>query len=439
MGRDLKLFLLAVGIPALAIAFAGICLIRYEMKRADARQEERVRDWEERVRDWTQADAEAQAAEDEWQRQVEDWQRQLDQLEQERQRQREEWQRQREERQRRAAARPGHPAATNETAVAEGPRRPRNGRRGPPPEGGPFRRFRQNLPPPPVPPAEKPSSRRFLGIISSDLFSPEESAATERILWIGGCMLGLLFLSFGAGICLLLRSVRSAREEALKKTDFLSNVSHEFKTPLTTICLCAELAQDEGLSPERRRKSLASIRSEADRLKGLVLNALDFSRLEKHRREYRMESCDVVALIAEAAGPLSERFAEHGLSLPSGEVLARADASAFKQVVVILLDNAAKYAAAGGPVEVSVDASGDRVVLTVSDRGPGLDRKGLRHAFDRFWRGDNATTAETGGSGLGLAIARALAEGMGGSLTAAPREGGGLVFTLTLHLYPPLP
>ena len=406
MGRDLKFFLLAVGIPALAIAFAGICLIRYEMKRADARQVERVRDWEERVRTWTQADAEAQAAENEWQRQVEEWQRQLDQLEQERQRQREEWQRQREERQK---------------------------RRGPPQEGGPFRRFRMNLPPPPVPPAEKPSVRRFLGIFPSDLFSSEESVATERILWIGGCMLGLLFLSFGAGICLLLRSVRSAREEALKKTDFLSNISHEFKTPLTTICLCAELSQDEGLSPERRRRALASIRSDADRLKGLVLNALDFSRLEKHRREYRMEPCDLVALVAEAAGPLSERFAEHGLSLPSGEAFAQADASAFKQVVVILLDNAAKYAASGGPVEVSVAASAGRIVTTVSDRGPGLDRNGLRHAFDRFWRGDNATTAETGGSGLGLAIARALAEGMGGSLTAVPREEGGLVFTLTLQ------
>ena len=434
MGRDLKFFLLAVGIPALAIAFAGICLIRYEMKRADARQVERVRDWEERVRTWTQADAEAQAAENEWQRQVEEWQRQLDQLEQERQRQREEWQRQREERQKRAAeARSGRPAATNETGAAEGRRRPRNGRRGPPQEGGPFRRFRMNLPPPPVPPAEKPSARRFLGIFPSDLFSSEESVATERILWIGGCMLGLLFLSFGAGICLLLRSVRSAREEALKKTDFLSNISHEFKTPLTTICLCAELAQDEGLSPERRRRALASIRSEADRLKGLVLNALDFSRLEKHRREYRMEPCDLVALVAEAAGPLSERFAAHGLSLPSGEAFAQADASAFKQIVVILLDNAAKYAASGGPVEVSVAASAGRIVTTVSDRGPGLDRNGLRHAFDRFWRGDNATTAETGGSGLGLAIARALAEGMGGSLTAAPREEGGLVFTLTLQ------
>lgn len=364
------------------------------MKRADARQVERVRDWEERVRTWTQADAEAQAAENEWQRQVEEWQHQLDQLEQERQRQREDRLKRADE------ARSGRPAATNETGAAEGRRRPRNGRHGPPQEGGPFRRFRMNLPPPPVSPAEKPSARRFLGIFPSDLFSSEESVATKRILWIGGCMLGLLFLSFGAGICLLLRSVRSAREEALKKTDFLSNVSHEFKTPLTTICLCAELAQDEGLSPERRRRALASIRSEADRLKGLVLNALDFSRLEKHRREYRMEPCDLVALVAEAAGPLSERFAEHGLSLPSGEAFAQADASAFKQVVVILLDNAAKYAASGGPVEVSVVASAARIVTTVSDRGPGLDRNGLRHAFDRFWRGDNATTAETGGSGL---------------------------------------
>ena len=71
-------------------------------------------------------------------------------------------------------------------------------------------------------------------------------------------------------------------------------------------------------------------------------------------------------------------------------------------------------------------------MLTVADRGPGLDRQGLRHAFDRFWRGDDATTAETGGSGLGLAIAKELAKGMKGALSVAPRPGGGLVFTLSL-------
>lgn len=437
MGKDLKIFLLAVGLPALVIACAGICLIRYEMKRANARQEERVREWEAHVATWKAAEAAADQLDQEWQRQVEEWQRQFEQLEQERQRQRDEWMRQRDDRQKRGAAGtlPARSAQTNlPPAGAIHPaasRRMRTGWWGITPGNRPVRAFHQRFRP--SPPAEQAASRRILGLFPHDLFSPEESAATERILWIGGCMLGLLFLSFGAGVVLLLRSVRLAREEALKKTDFLSNISHEFKTPLTTICLCAELAQTEGLPDDRRRRSLAAIRTEADRLKGLVLNALDFSRLEKHRREYRLESLDLTALIAAAAQPLAERFAAHGLTLPTEPVIGVTDEAAFKQIIVILLDNAAKYAAAAGPVEVACATVRRHIQVTVADVGPGLDADGLRHAFDRFWRGDNATTAETGGSGLGLAIARALARGMGGDLTVSPRPAGGLLFTLRLH------
>lgn len=354
MGKDLRIFLLAVGIPALAIAGAGICLISNEIKRERARQEERAK---------------------------------------EHAKEHEERRRERQEAMRRNGVRP-------RPGDGSGPR-------------GERRRAAHQRP--------------FI----PRLFSPEESLATQRILWIGGCMLGLLFLSFGTGGLILVRSARKAREEALMKTDFLSNVSHEFKTPLTTICLCAELAQDGGLGEERRNKALSAILAEANRLKGLVLNALDFSRLEKNRRVFTMRECDICGLTREAAEPMRERFFA-GLTLPEGTLTATADADAFRQIVVILLDNAAKYAAAGGPVEVAISATPAGAALTVSDRGPGLGREGMKRAFERFWRGDSAVTAETGGSGLGLSIARSLARGMGGDLTVAARGGGGLVFTLTL-------
>ena len=365
MNREIRLFLLVVGIPALLIAGAGMYLVQLELDRAERVAEVQK---QERLR--------------------------LQQMAQHR----EQMQRQREARRPAGAAKaPGPP---------EGHAPNRDGRRlgGRPPGRGPgwfVRAF-------------------------SDL-----EAQRERELLIGGCVLGLLFLSLVAGAWMLAKSAKKAREEAMLKTDFLSNISHEFKTPLTTICLCAELAEDEGLAPERRRKALASIVAESGRLKTLVLNALDFSRLEKNRRVFSCAPCDVARLAAEAGEPLRERF-RGGLELPSGSVMARADASALQQIVVILLDNAAKYAALGGPVTCAVASVGARVVLTVADRGPGLDRQGLRHAFDRFWRGDDATTAETGGSGLGLAIAKELARGMKGALSVAPRPGGGLVFSLSL-------
>lgn len=254
----------------------------------------------------------------------------------------------------------------------------------------------------------------------------------ERMVWIGGCVVGLLFLSLVSGAWLLVKSERKAREDAMRKTDFLSNISHEFKTPLTTICLCAELAQDDAMDPARRRKALQSVVSEANRLKTLVFQALDFSRLEKNRRRFNLAGCDLADLAREAAEPLRERFPEGGLLVSDcTSAPAMADASAVRQIVVALLDNAAKYAAKYGPVVVAsgIDAGGLPFV-TVADSGPGLPSGSMRHMFDRFWRGDDATTAETGGSGLGLAIARELARGMKGDLAVA-RRGGGLVFTLT--------
>jgi len=358
--RDLRLFLLAVGLPALFLAGAGIRLVQIEHTRAarqafhaEAKQQQTVR--QDARKGWRQGNAES------------------------------------------------------------GPRRSPRDERGARQQQFPPRRMSRETP---------PHLRR--------VFSPEVDATAERVMWIGGCVVGLLFLSLVAGGWMLVRSASKAREDALKKTDFLSNISHEFKTPLTTICLCAELAQDEGLDPARRSKALRSIVSEAGRLKSLVLNALDFSRLEKSRRPFYFAPCDLAALAREAAEPLRERFPDGGLVLPEGEAPATADADAVRQIVVILLDNAAKYASKGGPVEVSAGVAAGRAFVSVADRGPGLAPDALRHVFDRFWRGDDATTAETGGSGLGLAIARELAKGMKGAISAKPREGGGLVFTLTI-------
>jgi len=388
MNRDLRLFLLAVGIPALLMACAGIRLVQLEMQRA------------------------ARVAA-------------LERLEAERQ---EKKARAAQEQARNDAERPPRKprAGKDQQKPLSGQQKPSAGPQKPP-AGNPPRRAQQRKDRPPVP--RGPNMMRVFT-------EAEDSVASERVMWIGGCVVGLLFISLVSGGWLLVKSARRAREEAMRKTDFVSNVSHEFKTPLTTICLCAELAQDDGLDPARRKKALASIQSEAERLKGLVLAALDFSRLERRRREFHIEECDVAEIVREAAEPLEERFAANGLALPGPDAsaFALADAAAVRQIVVALLDNAAKYAAGGGPVEVSVATSRGRssVSLSVADRGPGMDRADMRRAFDRFWRGDNATTSETGGSGLGLAIVRELAKGMKGDASVSQREGGGLVFEVRL-------
>ena len=265
------------------------------------------------------------------------------------------------------------------------------------------------------------------------LFFEQSDRDGIRDLWVGVCLFGLMFLSLVSGGWLIVKAARRSRQEAMRQTDFLSNISHEFKTPLTTICLCAELAKDDGLDAERRKKALDAVMTEAERLKRLVLNALDFCRLEKNRRHYDLRRVDVAEIVREVCSTFTPRFPDGRLEAPQGKCFATADADALREIVVNLLDNAAKYAP-GGKVEVKVESVDGKVRVSVSDEGPGLTPDELHHVFDRFWRGDNSLTRETGGSGLGLAIARGLARGMGGDLTASNRKDGGAVFTLELYL-----
>ncbi len=265
--------------------------------------------------------------------------------------------------------------------------------------------------------------------------SADPNATSRLVFWTNGVLLGLLLLAFVAGGFVLLRAARRERLDSLRKTDFVSNVSHELRTPLTSIRMFSELlAEDRIPDPARRRRALGTVAAESARLSRLVESVLDFSRLERNRRRYDLRPVDLAALLEEmrdetAGGGFVLRTGDRG----AGGRVALADRDAVRQIVLNLLDNAAKYAAAGGPPELAVrDAGNGAVALAVADRGPGVPPRAAKRIFDRFYRADDATTAETRGSGLGLSIARRLARGMGGDLAYRPREGGGAVFELTL-------
>jgi signal transduction histidine kinase len=258
-----------------------------------------------------------------------------------------------------------------------------------------------------------------------------------RFLMLGGVLLFLLFASLVAGGVVLLRAARKARRDALVKTDFISNLSHEFKTPLTTISLCAELSEENELDNDERRRAAGAIRREVMRLQRMVQNVLDYGRLESGRRVYFPEIFDLGEVVHEMSEFMKGRFA-HAPHVLDGECRVFADRDAVDQILLNLFDNACKY---GGdsPMEISFgvkEGSGLRTVR-VADRGPGLTAEQRRHVFDRFWRADDSTTSSVGGNGLGLSIARALARGMGGDLAVAERDGGGCVFTLELPAHAP--
>lgn len=264
--------------------------------------------------------------------------------------------------------------------------------------------------------------------------------------WANGVLFALLLLSLAGGGLALLRAARRERLDAIRKTDFVSNVSHELRTPLTSIRMFSELlAEDRIADPDRRRRALATIAAESERLSRLVDGVLDFSRLERNRRKYDLQRVDLAELVEE----MRDAPAHCGFRMAHCDrgAAALADRDAVRQIVLNLLDNAAKYAP-GAPPEVSVRAGVPRgagvlrgagngaVSLSVADRGPGVPPRAAKKIFDRFYRVDDSTTRETGGSGLGLSIARRLARGMGGDLAYRPREGGGSVFELTLPAAP---
>lgn len=242
----------------------------------------------------------------------------------------------------------------------------------------------------------------------------------------------VLFLLFASGALILVLDARRERRESEQKTSFVSNVSHELKTPLTSIRLCAEMLSEGRAKDEvARGRYLGVITKESERLTRLVDNVLDFGRLEQNRRRYDLADADLREVVRDAAESQRSRVEEAGMALsvvvPDELAVQRVDRDAVSQIVVNLVDNAVKYAAEGKHVDVVVDSAG---TVVVADRGPGVPKRDRERIFDRFYRCDDSLAAKSSGSGLGLSIARRLAEGMGGRLVCAARDGGGAEFRL---------
>jgi two-component system phosphate regulon sensor histidine kinase PhoR len=267
---------------------------------------------------------------------------------------------------------------------------------------------------------------------------PEQSVGGLSFFWVGVLLVGIFVVAIVAGGSLLVRQARQSEDEAAQKTSFVANVSHEFKTPLTTIRLYSELLEQGRVrDAEQGHDYLRTIGRETQRLARLVNNALDFSRLEQGHKKYAREAIELTAELGRLLDTHAPRVAEAGMALhrdfPDSPVEVVTDRDAIEQIVLNLIDNACKYAAAGGEVVVAVrHPAGGPVEVRVADRGPGVPLEHRERIFEKFHRVDDALTAEKGGAGLGLSIARQLARGLGGELSFVPREGGGAEFVVTL-------
>lgn len=278
------------------------------------------------------------------------------------------------------------------------------------------------------------------------------AGAVTTSRWTVGLLIGLLLVAIGVGGWLIVNDARRQSALARRKTDFVSNVSHELKTPLTSIRLFSEmLAEGRVAEPAKQRQFLQILSAEAARLTRLINNVLDFARLDRGEKRYRMTDCEVCRLVRDTVETYRPHLEAAGfrveLTLPAEPVTVRADPDAIAQVLVNLLSNAEKYSGPRKEVAVILDTerltsphpatTSDRARITVLDRGLGVPPGCEQRIFDQFYRAHDSLGSGIPGSGLGLTLARQIARAHGGEVTYAPREGGGSGFHILLPHRPP--
>jgi two-component system phosphate regulon sensor histidine kinase PhoR len=242
-----------------------------------------------------------------------------------------------------------------------------------------------------------------------------------------------------AGAVVVLHEVTELRRLERVRQDFVANVSHEFKTPLTAIQGFAETLIGGALEdPKNNRRFLEIIRDHAARLAQLTDDLLKLARIEAGKLEVEFSSVSLMELIERCAETSLLKATRKQIAIevnvPPGLPSVLGDASLLRQVLQNLIDNAIQYTPAGGQIRVSASAGARQAVVTVSDTGIGIPLADQERIFERFYRVDAARSREAGGTGLGLSIARHIVESHGGRIWVESAVGAGSKFSFSVPL-----
>jgi two-component system sensor histidine kinase KdpD len=231
------------------------------------------------------------------------------------------------------------------------------------------------------------------------------------------------------------REIETYRELDRLKSELLQTVSHELRTPLGSIkgFTTTLIEHDRRLSREEKLEFLEIIDQESDRLRGLIEDLLDMTKIEAGVLQLDCQPVALTKLIGDAIKPVASHSPEHRFdaSVPA-DLFALADSRRVRQVLHNLLENAVKYSPDGGLIRAQARLNGNEVVISVSDQGIGIPRHDLPRVFDRFHRVDSDVGRKVGGSGLGLAICRGIVEAHGGRIWVESEPGMGSVFSFSL-------
>jgi signal transduction histidine kinase len=257
-----------------------------------------------------------------------------------------------------------------------------------------------------------------------------------------GLVIAILVLAIGLGSWLIATDLNRQLTLARQKTDFVSNVSHELKTPLTSIRMFSELlAEGRVADPAKVRSYLDIITAETARLTRLINNVLDFARIERGETKYKFQKCDLTRLADETAASYRPHLQAGGFQfdceLPDCPILVNGDPDALAQVIVNLLSNAEKYSDDRKEILLRVRRQAaplPHVEVQVLDRGLGVPKGCEEKVFEKFYRAHDSLSSGIQGSGLGLTLARQIARAHGGEVLYEARPGGGSCFSLRLPL-----
>jgi two-component system, OmpR family, phosphate regulon sensor histidine kinase PhoR len=240
----------------------------------------------------------------------------------------------------------------------------------------------------------------------------------------------------GGGAVLVLHDITELRRADQVRRDFVANVSHELRTPLTAIRGYVEALLDTPTGADEARRFLEIIARHSDRMERLVRDLLRLARLDAGQETLEYVDCGLGPLVTavehELETPLAGRHQRVATKFSPDATTVRGDPTKLHDVLRNLLENAMNYSPPHGVIEVASRRLIDMIEITVADRGPGVPDADLARIFERFYRVDRSRTRDPGGTGLGLSIVRHLVELHGGRVSAANREGGGAIFTITL-------
>lgn len=257
---------------------------------------------------------------------------------------------------------------------------------------------------------------------------------SRAFFYLSALVLVLSVTAFSA--YLLDRDVRREGRLASLRSQFVSSVSHELKTPISTIRACAELMDMGRVEGERATSEyLKTIIGESERLSRLVDGVLDFSRIEQGKRTYRFRPVALDEIVRSAVQALAYPLAQGGFELRLAADCVppvKGDRAALEQVIINLLTNAMKYSGDRREIDVSVKPQGEQAVIRVQDHGVGIAPEEQRRIFERFYRAPGQDGGNVPGAGLGLTLVDHVVKAHGGQVTVESQPGEGSVFSIVL-------